>query len=117
MTDTISPRFFQINHITKTFPKVVALDDVSLAAAPGKIHAVLGKEYAGKTTLMRILGGLYAAESYQGEILLDGKPLAARTQRDAIERGVTVVRAGSNSLTISVWPRTSRWGILAARVL
>ena len=91
MTDTTSPVCLQINHITKTFPKVVALDDVSLAAAPGEIHAVLGEEYAGKTTLMRILGGLYAAGSYQGEIVLDGKPLAARTPRDAIERGVTVV--------------------------
>jgi ABC-type sugar transport system ATPase subunit len=91
MTDTTSPIFLQINHITKTFPKVVALDDVSLAAAPGEIHAVLGEEYAGKTTLMRTLGGLYATGSYQGEIVLDGKPLAARTPRDAIERGVTVV--------------------------
>ncbi len=91
MTDTRSPICLQISHITKTFPKVVALDDVSLAAAPGEIHAVLGEEYAGKTTLMRILGGLYAAGSYQGEIVLDGKPLAARTPRDAIERGVTVV--------------------------
>jgi ABC-type sugar transport system ATPase subunit len=91
MADTLSPVFLQIHHITKTFPKVVALDDVSLAAAPGEIHAVLGEEYAGKTTLMRILGGLYAAGSYQGEIVLDGKPLAARTPRDAIERGITVV--------------------------
>ena len=91
MTDTTSPLFLQINHITKTFPKVVALNDVSLAAAPGEIHAVLGEEYAGKTTLMRLLGGLYAAGSYQGEILLDGKPLAPRTPRDAIDRGVTVV--------------------------
>ena len=90
MTDTTSPLFLQISHITKTFPKVIALDDVSLTAAPGEIHAVLGEEYAGKTTLMRILGGLYAAGSYQGEIVLDGKPLAARTPRDAIQRGVTV---------------------------
>jgi ABC-type sugar transport system ATPase subunit len=91
MTDTTSLVFLQINHITKTFPKVVALDDVTLAAAPGEIHAVLGEEYAGKSTLMRILGGLYATGSYQGEVLLDGKPLAARTPRDAIDRGITVV--------------------------
>ena len=91
MTDTTSPICLQISHITKTFPKVVALDDVSLAAAPGEIHAVLGEEYAGKTTLMRILGGLYAAESYQGEIVLDGKPLAARTPRRRDRAGVTVV--------------------------
>jgi ABC-type sugar transport system ATPase subunit len=91
MADTTSPPFLQINHITKTFPKVVALDDVSLAAAPGEIHAVLGEEYAGKTTLMRILGGLHPSGSYQGEILLDGKQLAPRTPRDAIERGITVV--------------------------
>jgi ABC-type sugar transport system ATPase subunit len=91
MAETSSPRSLQINHIIKTFPKVVALDDVSLVAAPGEIHAVLGEEYAGKTTLMRVLGGLYPAGSYQGEILLDGKPLAPRTPRDAIDRGVTVV--------------------------
>jgi len=91
MTDTTSLLFLQVNHITKAFPKVIALDDVSLEAAPGEIHAVLGEEYAGKTTLMRVLGGLYAAGSYQGEIVLDGKPFAPRTPRDAIERGITVV--------------------------
>lgn len=90
MAETASSLFLQVNHITKTFPKVVALDDVSLTAARGEIHVVLGEEYAGKTTLMRVLGGLYAAGSYQGEIVLDGEPLAARTPRDAIARGVTV---------------------------
>ena len=91
MTETTSSRFLQINHVTKTFPKVVALDNISLAAAAGEIHAVLGEEYAGKTTLMRILGGLYADGSYQGEIFLSGRPLTARSPRDAIERGITVV--------------------------
>lgn len=81
----------EISHLTKSFPKVVALDDVSLQVRPGAIHAVLGEVGAGKTTLMRILGGFYPAGSYEGQILLDGRPLTPRSPGDALRAGVSMV--------------------------
>ncbi|MBR6058417.1 MAG: ATP-binding cassette domain-containing protein [Victivallales bacterium] len=48
-----------LQHITKTFGGVKALEDVSLSFSPGEIHAVIGENGAGKSTVMKILGGLY----------------------------------------------------------
>jgi ABC-type sugar transport system ATPase subunit len=85
------PLLLQIDHLTKSYPKVAALDDISLALAAGEIHAVLGEEYAGKTTLLRILGGLEKPGTYHGEILLDGQPLALKNPRQAIDHGIAIV--------------------------
>ena len=51
-----------LQHITKTFGGVKALEDVSLSFSPGEIHAVIGENGAGKSTVMKILGGLYLAD-------------------------------------------------------
>src|ERR1043165_7683654 len=72
----------EFKQITKRFPGVLALDDVSLSIQRGHCHALIGENGAGKSTLGKILAGVYTADS--GEILLDGKlihptdPLAAR---------------------------------------
>jgi ABC-type sugar transport system ATPase subunit len=74
--------FLEFKNITKRFPGVFALDDVSLTIERGHCHALMGENGAGKSTLGKILAGVYTADS--GEILLDGKairptdPLAAR---------------------------------------
>ncbi|HEY1723135.1 MAG TPA: sugar ABC transporter ATP-binding protein [Magnetospirillaceae bacterium] len=87
MSET-APRF-EMRGIRKTFPGVVALDDVSFSCAAGEIHALCGENGAGKSTLMKVLGGVYKADS--GEILLDGKvihfdhPLAAR------QHGISII--------------------------
>ena len=88
-----SSPILEVNHVTKTYPKtgIVALDDVTLAVRRGEIHGVVGELGAGKTTLMKILGGLIPAGSYQGEILFEGSPLAPRSTSDAIRRGIGVV--------------------------
>jgi ABC-type sugar transport system ATPase subunit len=81
----------EVSHLTIVFRSVVALEDVSLQVRTGEILALLGADGAGKTTVMKILGGLYPAKSYQGEIALAGEPAIFNTPRDAIRRGISVV--------------------------
>ena len=64
----------EMNHITKQFPGVRALDDVTLKAEPGRILALIGINGAGKSTLMNILGGILKQD--EGEILIDGKSIS-----------------------------------------
>jgi putative multiple sugar transport system ATP-binding protein len=99
-----SSLILEVNHVTKTYPKtdIVALDDVTLAVRRGEIHGVVGELGAGKTTLMKILGGLYPTGSYQGEILFEGSPLVPRSTGDAIRRGIGVVPR-----PLSIFPRLS----------
>ena len=61
----------EVRNITKRFPGVQALFDVSLKFMPGVVHAVVGENGAGKSTLMKIMAGAYIPDS--GEILLEGK--------------------------------------------
>ena len=67
--------------ITKAFPAVLANDHIDLDIFSNEIHALLGENGAGKSTLMKILFGFYRADA--GEILLNGKPLAIHTPKDA----------------------------------
>lgn len=85
------PPLFEIVHLTKDFPRVRALDDVSLTIGAGEIHVILGELGAGKTTLLRILGGLYPAGTYEGEIRREGRPLVLRRPADAIQAGIGIV--------------------------
>lgn len=79
----------QVRNLCKSFPGVQALTDVSLAVAPGTVHAVMGENGAGKSTLMKILIGLEAADT--GEILLHGRPLRSRNPHDALRRGIAMI--------------------------
>jgi general nucleoside transport system ATP-binding protein len=79
----------ELRGITKRFPGVVACDGVDLSVASGEVHALLGENGAGKSTLMNILFGLYRPD--EGEILLDDRPLRARSPADAIAAGVGMV--------------------------
>jgi ribose transport system ATP-binding protein len=75
--------------ISKSFPGVKALDDVSIAVARGKLHALLGENGAGKSTLMNILAGVFPPD--EGEILLAGQQLSFRNPRDAQEAGIAII--------------------------
>jgi ribose transport system ATP-binding protein len=75
--------------ITKTFPGVVALKDVSLEARAGEVLALMGENGAGKSTLMKILGGAYEPDS--GEIRIDDKPVQLRGVRDAQRHGIRLI--------------------------
>ncbi len=79
----------RLQNITKTFPGIVANDQVSLELRQGEIHALLGENGAGKTTLMRILFGLYQPDD--GEIIVRGAPVKIRSPRQAIGLGLGLV--------------------------
>ena len=79
----------ELRNITKTFGDVIANDDVSFAVTTGTIHAIVGENGAGKSTIMRIVYGFYNADS--GDILIDGKPVEIRTPHDAISLGIGMV--------------------------
>ncbi len=79
----------EARHVTKTFPGVVANEDVSLALHRGEVLALLGENGAGKTTLMNILYGLYHPD--EGEIVVRGQPVKMTGPQDAIAKGIGMV--------------------------
>ena len=76
-------------NITKTFPGVRALDDVSFGCARGEVHALCGENGAGKSTLIKILGGVYRPDS--GSIRLDGGEIAFSHPVSARRAGVSII--------------------------
>ncbi len=81
--------YLQMIGITKQFPGVRALSNVSLAAYAGEAHALIGANGAGKSTLMNILGGVIRADA--GEIRIGGKPVAIHSPLDATANGIAFV--------------------------
>ncbi len=81
----------EMRSITKRFPGVQALGNVSLAVKRGEIHAICGENGAGKSTLMKVLSGVYPAGSYDGEIVFDGKPVHFHGIRDSEAVGIVII--------------------------
>ena len=79
----------ELKNITKTFGTVVANNDVSIKIEKGTIHAIVGENGAGKSTIMRIAYGFYSADS--GEIFFDGKRVEINNPHDAIRLGIGMV--------------------------
>ena len=90
MSDDI---ILDIQNVTKQFPGVTALSDVSFQIRRGEIHGLCGENGAGKSTLMKILSGVYPWGTYEGTILYDGKELklGAQSIHQAIEEGIAIV--------------------------
>lgn len=84
----VIPRL-SVKGITKTFPGVVALDDVSIEVYPGEIHAMVGENGAGKSTLMHIIAGVYSPD--KGEMEIDQAPYAPEDEKAAQQAGVAMV--------------------------
>jgi putative multiple sugar transport system ATP-binding protein len=81
----------EMRGITKTFPGVRALDDVSIMVERGTIHAICGENGAGKSTLMKVLSGVYPHGSYGGEIVFDGAVRQFRGIGDTEAAGIVII--------------------------
>jgi ribose transport system ATP-binding protein len=84
----------QVSHLSKSFPGVKALDDVSMTLKAGSVHALLGENGAGKSTLIKIVTGVQRADA--GEITMDGKPVRFANPRQAAASGLGVVHQERN---------------------
>jgi ribose transport system ATP-binding protein len=82
--------------ISKRFPGVVALDNVTLEVGRGEVLALCGENGAGKSTLMKILGGVYQPDA--GEIILDGRPVKISNVTDAMKLGIAFIHQELNVL-------------------
>ncbi len=79
----------EVKGISKSFPGVKALDDVSLTVHKGEVHGLVGENGAGKSTLMHILAGVYLPD--EGELFIDGNRYEFRDERSAQEAGIGMV--------------------------
>jgi len=84
-----APWLLAMSGITKRFPGVVALEDVSLELSGGEVLALMGENGAGKSTLMKILGGAEMPD--QGRIDLDGNPVVLDSVREAHRLGIALI--------------------------
>ena len=77
----------EMRNVTKRFPGVLALDDVSLKLSSGEILAICGENGAGKSTLMKVLSGMYTSHEYEGDIIFDGEKVEHMNVAKAREIG------------------------------
>ena len=96
-----SNAFLQISKISKTFPGVKALDNISLEVERGEIHALIGENGAGKSTLIKILAGVSQPDE-GAEIYIEGKTIEAMTPLESLRRGIVVIYQD-----FSLFPNTS----------
>ena len=87
----MATNILEMRQITKTFPGVKALQDVSLSVERGVVHAICGENGAGKSTLMKVLSGVYPHGSYEGEIFLEGDKVEFRDIGDSESKGVVII--------------------------
>jgi len=81
----------EMRGITKEFPGVRALQDVTLRVRRGEVHAICGENGAGKSTLMNVLSGTYPHGTYSGDIVFEGETCAFRNIRDSERRGIVII--------------------------
>lgn len=80
---------FRMEHISKSFPGVKALDDVSFSVNKGEVHGLVGENGAGKSTLMKIMSGVYIAD--EGKIFIEGNEVNINSVSKAQELGVSII--------------------------
>lgn len=113
MPEAAAPRvapddLFEVRHVSKAFPGVRALDDVSLLLKRGTVHALVGENGAGKSTLMKIIAGVCLPDA--GELRLEGKPVRCDSPRQALASGIAMIHQELNlmpfmSVAENIWIR------------
>lgn len=86
-----TPILLEMKNITKEFPGVKALNNVSFQVTQGEIHCLVGENGAGKSTLMKVLSGVYSHGSYTGDILFDGEVQNFRSISDSEKAGIAII--------------------------
>jgi len=90
-TANVTNNILEMRGITKTFPGVKALSNVTIEVARGEIHAICGENGAGKSTLMKVLSGVYPHGSYSGDIVFEGETVAFRDISDSEAKGIVII--------------------------
>jgi putative multiple sugar transport system ATP-binding protein len=87
----MNPPLLEMRNISKEFPGVKALDNVSFRVRAGEIHCLVGENGAGKSTLMKVLSGVYPHGAYSGDILFAGEVQKFRGIRDSEKTGIAII--------------------------
>ncbi|ORC35043.1 ABC transporter ATP-binding protein [Marispirochaeta aestuarii] len=87
----MSENILEMRNITKIFPGVKALDNVSFEVGNGNIHALVGENGAGKSTLMNVLSGIHPHGTYEGEIYFEGRECRFKNIKDSEELGIAFI--------------------------
>jgi len=114
----VSTPILSVQGVSKSFPGVKALDDVSLEVSAGEVLVLVGENGAGKSSLMKILSGIYTKDS--GKILVDGKEVDITSPLQAQQLGITIIHQEMNlmnELTVAqnIWigREPKRFGVVA----
>ena len=109
----------RVQSVSKSFPGVQALKDVSLSLRGGEVQALLGENGAGKSTLIKILTGVYQAD--EGHVLIDGEPVTFDSPLEAARAGIGVVHQERNLIpyftvaeNIVLQEQPNRFGVIDA---
>ena len=90
----------EMRDISKSFPGVKALEDVSISVEEGSVHAICGENGAGKSTLMKVLSGVYPHGTFEGEIVMNGEPVEFR---DFITRLLATQGVDAGTRSVPRW--------------
>ncbi|GAA3732014.1 sugar ABC transporter ATP-binding protein [Salinactinospora qingdaonensis] len=115
---TSPPPLLRMARVSKSFPGVKALTDVTFDLRPGEVHALMGENGAGKSTLIKMLAGIHTPD--EGSIEIDGRPVTIDSPNRSAELGIAVIHQELNTapnmtvaqnLALGQEPRTA-WGTL-----
>ncbi|MDQ0574099.1 multiple monosaccharide ABC transporter ATP-binding protein [Agromyces albus] len=87
----MTTNILEMQGITKTFPGVKALSNVTLGVARGEVHAICGENGAGKSTLMKVLSGVYPHGTYEGDIVFENETVAFKDLTDSEAKGIVII--------------------------